>query len=199
MREIQNSKKRVELMARKQKNTDGFDNQHSLHRQSEREILAESRGPEQLQPRDELLNTRTGVRADVTPAFEYGEKHHEVGKRDVELYIRTYNTLLRSSGEVSLKALVQAHYNIESSLHPDARSLRTDKPLPPERRCLLDGDARGYAGRQDVFPVLQRLLVVQLPRWHAHDTYASSFGEQQVTRSNYQADLGSRRDKNHLR
>ncbi|WP_202901989.1 DUF6909 family protein [Thermogemmatispora carboxidivorans] len=53
---------------------------------------------------------------------ERGEGQHEAGKRDVELYIRTYNTLLRSSGEVSLKALVQAHYNIDSSLHPDARS-----------------------------------------------------------------------------
>ncbi|WP_176728927.1 DUF6909 family protein [Thermogemmatispora onikobensis] len=53
---------------------------------------------------------------------ERGEGRHEAGKRDVELYIRTYNTLLRSSGEVSLKALVQAHYNIDSSLHPDARS-----------------------------------------------------------------------------
>jgi len=57
---------------------------------------------------------------DVT--FEHGEGHHEAGKRDVELYIRTYNTLMRSSGEISLKALVQAHYNIDSSLHPDARS-----------------------------------------------------------------------------
>jgi hypothetical protein len=57
---------------------------------------------------------------DVT--FEHGEGRHEAGKRDVELYIRTYNTLLRSSGEISLKALVQAHYNIDSSLHPEARS-----------------------------------------------------------------------------
>ena len=55
-------------------------------------------------------------------SFEHGEGRHEAGKRDVELYIRTYNTLLRSSGEISLKALVQAHYNIDSSLHPDARS-----------------------------------------------------------------------------
>ena len=54
--------------------------------------------------------------------FEHGEGQHEAGKRDVELYIRTYNTLMRSSGEVSLKALVQTHLNIESSLHPDARS-----------------------------------------------------------------------------
>ncbi len=49
-------------------------------------------------------------------------QYHEAGKREVEMYIRTYNTLLRSSGEISLKALVQAHYNIDSSLHPDARS-----------------------------------------------------------------------------
>jgi hypothetical protein len=54
--------------------------------------------------------------------LEHEEGHHPAGKRDVELYIRTYNTLLRSSGEVSLKALVQAHYNIDSSLHPEARS-----------------------------------------------------------------------------
>src|SRR5438876_416557 len=59
----------------------------------------------------------------ATPtSFEHENGHHEAGKRDVELYIRTYNTLLRSSGEVSLKALVQAHYNIDSSLHPEARS-----------------------------------------------------------------------------
>lgn len=59
-------------------------------------------------------------------AFEHGEGRHEAGKRDVELYIRTYNTLMRSSGEVNLKALVQAHLNIASSLHPDARSAYPD-------------------------------------------------------------------------
>ena len=58
----------------------------------------------------------------TTTSFEHESGHHEAGKRDVELYIRTYNTLLRSSGEISLKALVQAHYNIDSSLHPEARS-----------------------------------------------------------------------------
>ncbi|MGH2516036.1 MAG: hypothetical protein ACRDHP_10320, partial [Ktedonobacterales bacterium] len=45
--------------------------------------------------------------------------HHEAGKREVEMYIRTYQTLLRSSGEVGLKALVQALYNIDSVLHPE--------------------------------------------------------------------------------
>jgi hypothetical protein len=62
------------------------------------------------------------TRTIIDPSFEDENRHHEAGKRDVELYIRTYNTLLRSSGEISLKALVQAHYNIDSSLHPDARS-----------------------------------------------------------------------------
>ena len=54
--------------------------------------------------------------------YNEGNRQHEAGKREVEMYIRTYNTLLRSSGEISLKALVQAHYNIDSSLHPEARS-----------------------------------------------------------------------------
>lgn len=74
---------------------------------------------------DELLDEQQAQRTSLTPTMEYGEKYHEAGKRDVELYIRTYNTLLRSSGEVNLKALIQAHYNIDSSLHPDAR-----KPFP---------------------------------------------------------------------
>jgi hypothetical protein len=59
-------------------------------------------------------------------SMETGEARHEAGKREVEMYIRTFHTLLRSSGEVGLKALVQAHYNIDSSLHPDARSARPD-------------------------------------------------------------------------
>jgi hypothetical protein len=74
---------------------------------------------------DEILTDHNQSHTALTPNFEHGEKYHEAGKRDVELYIRTYNTLLRSSGEISLKALVQAHYNIDSSLHPDAR-----KPYP---------------------------------------------------------------------
>ncbi len=75
---------------------------------------------------DELVDIQQMSHAAITPTFEHGERYHEAGKRDVELYIRTYNTLLRSSGEVSLKALVQAHYNIDSSLHPDARAPHPD-------------------------------------------------------------------------
>ncbi len=74
---------------------------------------------------DELLDGQQTEYTTIATTLEHGEKYHEAGKRDVELYIRTYNTLLRSSGEVNLKALIQAHYNIDSSLHPDAR-----KPYP---------------------------------------------------------------------
>lgn len=55
-----------------------------------------------------------------------GGAHHEASKRDAEMYIRTYQTLLRRSGDVGLKALVQAHYNVDSVLHPSARSSDPD-------------------------------------------------------------------------
>src|SRR5579872_4343546 len=71
---------------------------------------------------EETLDVHPTTHTAATTAFEDEDGHHEAGKRDVDLYIRTYNTLLRSSGEISLKALVQAHYNIDSSLHPEARS-----------------------------------------------------------------------------
>lgn len=86
------------------------------------ETVEEARHPELSRSEDEILNSPAKQHTTITPALEHGERYHEAGKRDVELYIRTYNTLLRSSGEISLKALVQAHYNIDSSLHPDARS-----------------------------------------------------------------------------
>jgi hypothetical protein len=70
----------------------------------------------------ETLDVHPMTHTAASTVFEDEDRQHEAGKRDVELYIRTYNTLMRSSGEISLKALVQAHYNIDSSLHPEARS-----------------------------------------------------------------------------
>src|SRR6266705_2818430 len=75
---------------------------------------------------EEALDVHPTTHTAATSSFEQDNEHHEAGKRDVEMYNRTYKTLLRSSGEISLKALVQAHYNIDSSLHPDARSPRPD-------------------------------------------------------------------------
>jgi hypothetical protein len=48
------------------------------------------------------------------------------GKDDVELYVRTYSTVLRSSGEVKLRALEAAHIRVRSSLHPGAGSEEPD-------------------------------------------------------------------------
>jgi hypothetical protein len=45
---------------------------------------------------------------------------------EVELYQRTYNTLLRSSGETALRVLESAHRQINSSLHPLAGSDEPD-------------------------------------------------------------------------
>jgi len=115
-------------MARKRRNFDAFHNtQHTLGGHMEQETLSDSQELALHGVDDEILETQDAadgsqLRASFTPLFEHGERYHAAGKRDVDLYIRTYNTLLRSSGDVSLKALVQAHYNIDSSLHPDARA-----------------------------------------------------------------------------
>jgi hypothetical protein len=61
--------------------------------------------------------TREGVdHQDIFPAT----------KQDVEVYIRTYTTMLRSSGEVKVKALEQAHLNADSALHVNARGTQPD-------------------------------------------------------------------------
>src|SRR3954465_9365237 len=74
---------------------------------------------------------------------------HEAGKREVDLYARTYETLLRSSGPIAADTLVQAHLNIQSSLHAGAAEPEPDMNafmystlrLPPEivtvQRILL--------------------------------------------------------------
>jgi len=48
------------------------------------------------------------------------------GRHAVELYVRTYTTMLQSSGEIRLEALQQAHIGMQSSLHPLAAEPRVD-------------------------------------------------------------------------
>ncbi|MGC1184317.1 MAG: hypothetical protein WBA31_04085 [Candidatus Dormiibacterota bacterium] len=48
------------------------------------------------------------------------------GEEQVELYVRTYRSLLRSSGEIRLQALERAHLGMESSLHPLGSQLELD-------------------------------------------------------------------------
>ena len=56
------------------------------------------------------------------------ERHHgrRPGKREVDLYVRTYNTLLESSGAVSVSSLEPAHLTASSSLHAGAEEPEPD-------------------------------------------------------------------------
>ncbi len=45
---------------------------------------------------------------------------------EIDLYVRTYNSLLRSSGRVRVRALEEAHAYCNSSLHPRALSVEPD-------------------------------------------------------------------------
>ena len=48
------------------------------------------------------------------------------GKHAVELYVRTYTTMLQSSGDIRVESLVQAHIGMGSVLHPLAAQPQTD-------------------------------------------------------------------------
>jgi hypothetical protein len=48
------------------------------------------------------------------------------GKHAVELYVRTYTTMLQSSGDIKVESLVQAHLGMGSVLHPLAASPQSD-------------------------------------------------------------------------
>src|SRR6478609_6378940 len=48
------------------------------------------------------------------------------GKREVDLYVRTYETLLESSGAVGVASLEPAHLNAASSLHAGAADPEPD-------------------------------------------------------------------------
>lgn len=107
---------------------------------------------------------------------------YEVGKREVDLYVRTYNTLLRSSGPIDVDVLEQAHLNIDSALHSGARETTPDMNafmysslrLPPEivqiERILMSQSERSF-GRNGYGDVLQWQGVSAPGRrrkWHYH-------------------------------
>ncbi|HXC76939.1 MAG TPA: hypothetical protein VNU19_07800 [Candidatus Acidoferrum sp.] len=48
------------------------------------------------------------------------------GRHAVELYVRTYTTMLQSSGEIKVESLVQAHLGMGSVLHPLAAEKQSD-------------------------------------------------------------------------
>jgi len=100
-------------------------------------------------------------------AFGAGDSELGPGRDAVELYTRTYATLLRSSGETKLKVLEQSHIGMSSSLHPKAGSVEPDtgaliyalRRLPPSivsvRRIVLGQSAE----------VFKRALNVDVESW----------------------------------
>ncbi len=78
------------------------------------------------------------------------------GRHAVELYVRTYSTMLQSSGEIKLESLVHAHIGMGSALHPLAGDPQIDmgafiysvRRLPEEisraRRVVLGQSPHGF-------------------------------------------------------
>jgi hypothetical protein len=50
----------------------------------------------------------------------------QTGSEEIELYIRTYYSLLRSSTDVQIRTLEEVHANMGSSLHPNAKQTHLD-------------------------------------------------------------------------
>jgi len=78
------------------------------------------------------------------------------GSEEIELYIRTYYSLLRTTTDVQIRTLEEVHANMESSLHPDARSsdpdmsafIYTSLRLPT---CIKDAESVILGQSEDVF------------------------------------------------
>ena len=101
------------------------------------------------------------------------------GKREVDLYVRTYTTLLQSSGAVPVSTLVPAHLTAASSLHagaeepaPDLNAFiysiqRIPESISHVNDILLGQSARGF--RRSGHPDVDTWQVVSAPgrrrRW----------------------------------
>jgi hypothetical protein len=78
------------------------------------------------------------------------------GSEEIELYMRTYYSLLRSTMDVRVRSLEEVHANMGSSLHPDARSgvpdisalIYSSLRLPP---CIVDVERVVLGQSQAVF------------------------------------------------
>ena len=95
------------------------------------------------------------------------------GSEEINLYIRTYYSLLRSTGEIQIKTLTETHANTDSSLHAHARESSPDMAafiysilrMPPcimRVRLVILGQSRdvfvrrGYGQMEDWQPVIAR-------------------------------------------
>jgi hypothetical protein len=90
------------------------------------------------------------VTASFEPHWSEAAPDEPAGKEQVELYVRTYSTLLRSEGDLKLRTLEQTHIGTHSSLHGGAASSEPDlgtliyatqrlPPCMPEVRHVIMG------------------------------------------------------------
>jgi len=129
--------------------------------------------------RSELSNDAGARRSPVAPSV-HTPAIPTAGKREVDLYVRTYNTLLRSSGPVKVETLVPTHLNIQSSLHAGAiepapdmgafmySTLRLPASIVDAERILLGQSSWAFA--RNGFPDLESWTPVTAPgrrrRWY---------------------------------
>ena len=102
------------------------------------------------------------------------------GKREVDLYVRTYTTLLQSSGAIGVSSLEPAHLTAASSLHagaaepaPDMNAFMYSTQRLPTcivdvRRIVLGQSARAF--ERAGFEGMETWAAVKAPgrrrRWH---------------------------------
>ncbi|OGO20510.1 MAG: hypothetical protein A2Z14_13625 [Chloroflexi bacterium RBG_16_48_8] len=78
------------------------------------------------------------------------------GSEEIELYIRTYYSLLRTTADIQIRTMEEVHANMNSSLHLNARASEPDMSafiysslrLPP---CILDVDRVVLGQSEEVF------------------------------------------------
>ncbi len=109
------------------------------------------------------------------------------GKQAVELYVRTYTTMLQSSGDIKIDSLVHAHLSMASVLHPLAAEPQVDmgallyavRRLPSAivrcRRVLLGQSPQGFRAvyGADILSWQAVKAPARRRRWYHHgDTLA---------------------------
>ena len=84
------------------------------------------------------------------------------GRHAVELYVRTYSTMLQSSGEIRLDSLVHAHLGMASALHPLAGEPQIDmgaflysvrrlpRAITAAHRVIMGQSPQGFRAALDV-------------------------------------------------
>jgi hypothetical protein len=109
--------------------------------------LAEEQRPE-LGPR-----SATAAEGRIGRAVRAVETDQIIGRDAVNLYVRTYTTILRTPGDVPVRAFEAAHQGVGSSLHPGAAD---DEPDP---------GAFIYAAQRlpSCIAAVERIVMAQLP------------------------------------